>query len=95
MWMDLEITIFSEERQMPYDIAYMWNLNKKWYRWTYLQNRNTSTDIWVPKVEQGEGYIRSFGLTYTQLYVKQITNEVICIATAYYRELHSIFCNNL
>ena len=26
-----------------YDITYMWNL-KKWYKWTYLQNRNRLTD---------------------------------------------------
>ena len=26
------------ERQVPYDITYMWNL-KKWYNWTYSQNR--------------------------------------------------------
>ena len=29
----------DRERQIPYDVAYMWNL-KKWYKWTYLQNRN-------------------------------------------------------
>ena len=30
-WMDLEIIILSEvrERQISYDIAYMWNLKKK------------------------------------------------------------------
>ena len=47
-WMDLEIVILSEvsdrERQISYDIAYMWNL-KKWYKWTYLQNRNRVTDV--------------------------------------------------
>ena len=31
------------ERQITYDITYMWNL-KKWYKWTYLQNRNRLTD---------------------------------------------------
>ena len=30
------------ERQIPYDIAYMQNI-KKWYKWTYLQNRNRLT----------------------------------------------------
>ena len=30
----------DRERQILYDIAHMWNL-KKWYRWTYLQNRKT------------------------------------------------------
>ena len=34
----------DRERQISYDIAYMWNL-KKWYKWTYLQNRNRVTDV--------------------------------------------------
>ena len=34
----------DRERQISYDIAYMWNL-KKWYKWTYLQNRNRLTDL--------------------------------------------------
>ena len=29
----------DRERQISYDITYMWNL-KKWNKWTYLQNRN-------------------------------------------------------
>ena len=32
------------DRQISYDIIYMWNL-KKWYKWTYLQNRNRVTDV--------------------------------------------------
>ena len=32
------------ERQISYDIAYMWDL-KKGYKWTYLQNQNRVTDI--------------------------------------------------
>ena len=48
-WMDLEILILSElksdaERQIPYNIAYMWSL-KKWYKSTYLQNRNRVTYV--------------------------------------------------
>ena len=46
--MDLEIIILSEgsqtERQMSYDIANMWNL-KKGYKWPYLHNWNTVTDV--------------------------------------------------
>ena len=34
----------ERERQVSYDITYMWNL-KKGYKWTYLQNRNRPTDI--------------------------------------------------
>ena len=43
--MNLEI-ILSEvsQRQISYDITYMWDL-KKWYKWTYLQNRNRFTDM--------------------------------------------------
>ena len=33
------------ERQILYDITYMWNLKKIWYKWTYLQNRNRLTDF--------------------------------------------------
>ena len=34
----------DKERQMSYDITYMWNL-KKLYKWIYLQNRNRVTDV--------------------------------------------------
>ena len=34
----------DRERQISYGITYMWNL-KKWYKWTYIQNRNRLTDI--------------------------------------------------
>ena len=45
MWIDLEIVILSEvrERQISYDITYMWNL-KKGYKSTCLQNSRV-TDI--------------------------------------------------
>ena len=44
-WMDLDIILSEDrERQISYDITYMWNL-KKWYKRTYLQNRNRLTDI--------------------------------------------------
>ena len=45
-WMDLEITILSKvsQRQTSYETTYMWNL-KRWYTWTYLQNRNRVTDV--------------------------------------------------
>ena len=48
MWMDLETVIQREgkserENQILYINAYMWNL-EKWYRWTYLHDRNRDTD---------------------------------------------------
>ena len=39
-----EWTKSEGERQISYGITYMWELNK-WYKWTYLQNRNRLTDI--------------------------------------------------
>ena len=49
----------DRERQTLYDITYTWNLKKKWYKWTYLQNRNIPTDIenklMVTKGEVGGG----------------------------------------
>ena len=44
--MNLEIIILSKVSQTEkdkYDIAYMWNLNKR-YKWTYLQNRLTDLE---------------------------------------------------
>ena len=34
----------EREKQIWYNNAYMWNL-EKWYRWSYLQSRNTDTDV--------------------------------------------------
>ena len=35
----------DRERQISYDITYMWNLILKNDKWTYLQNRNRLIDI--------------------------------------------------
>ena len=46
----------DRERQVLY-IAYMWNL-KKWYKWIYLQNKNSHTcrkQICGYQGESGEG----------------------------------------
>ena len=32
------------EKQISYNNAYMWNL-EKWYRWSYLQSRNRDSDV--------------------------------------------------
>ena len=45
-WMDIEIIILkikSNREQQMYEIGYVWHL-KKWYKWTYVQNRNRLTD---------------------------------------------------
>ena len=48
----------DREGQVSYDITYMCNL-KKWYKWTYLQNRNRLTEnkIMVTKGEKLGGGI--------------------------------------
>ena len=47
----------DRERKISYDIVYMRNLKKiKWYKWTYLQNRNRLTDLENEvMVTKGEG----------------------------------------
>ena len=64
----------DRERQILYDITYMWNL-KKWHKWTYLQNRNRLTDFEnkpvLPNGKVGGGINYEFGINiYTLLYIK-------------------------
>ena len=64
----------DRERQISSDIAYMWNL-EKWYKWTYLQNRNRVTDVknklMVTKGERGGRINWEIGIdVYTLLYIK-------------------------
>ena len=61
-WMDLDISILSEdrERQISQGMTYMWNF-KIWYRWIFLQNRNKLTDIegkFVATKEDSRGWGR-------------------------------------
>ena len=69
--MDLETVIQSEisqEEKKKYINTHMWNLKKKWYRWSYLQSRNSDTDIEIkctdPKGEKWVGWIGRLGLAY-------------------------------
>ena len=63
-WMNIEIMIPIEVSQTEEDKHYMTHSYvefnfKKWYKWTYLQNKNRPTDIenkvMVTKVKSGEG----------------------------------------
>ena len=52
MWtrLTIESAILSDiqldiETQISYDITHMWILKKKWYKQTYLQNRNRVKDV--------------------------------------------------
>ena len=77
-WMDLETVIQSEvrerERQISYNIAYMWNL-EKWYRCTHLQSRNRVTDVenklMITKGGKGRGMNWEIGIDIdTLFYIK-------------------------
>ena len=63
----------ERERQITYDIIYMWDLKIK-YKWTYLWNRNRLTDIGNKlMVTKGEGGKDKLGVgisRYTLLYIK-------------------------
>ena len=47
----------DRKRQISYDITYRWNLEKKEYKWTYLQNRNRHTELEnkIAVTKRGEG----------------------------------------
>ena len=70
---DYHVKWISQTEKDKYNIAYMWNL-KKWYKWTYLQNRNRLTDIenklMVTKGEGGKDKLESGSNIYTLLYIK-------------------------
>ena len=44
IYRDYHIQLIKTEKDKYHDIAYMWNL-KKWYKWTYLKNRNRVRDV--------------------------------------------------
>ena len=59
-WMDLEIIILSEVRQIPYNITYMQNLKQDTYEFIYKIETDTQTrktNLWLPKGEGGKGWI--------------------------------------
>ena len=74
----------NSERQI-YDITYMWNF-KKWFKLTYLQNRNRLTDIQstltvTRRKSRWGGINQEFGISRnTLLYIKQINNRSYCIS---------------
>ena len=74
-WMDLEIIILSEvkserERQIPYDIAYMWNLIYDTNEYSTKQKHSQRTDLWLPSGRGlGEGRIGSLGLADANYYM--------------------------
>ena len=74
-WLKLEILTLSEmsekERQIPYDITYMWNLkygtNAPIFRTETLTLR---TDLWLSKGRgEGVGWTGSLGLVDANYYI--------------------------
>ena len=49
----------KSEKDISYDIAYMWNL-LKWYKWTYLENRVTDVKNKL-MVKRGKGGMDKLG----------------------------------
>ena len=72
MWMDLEIVILSEVRQRRRNI--IWHplyvdSKKKWYKWTYMQNRRRLTDLENElMVARGKGWSGNLGWSCTHCY---------------------------
>ena len=95
-WMDLEIVILSEVSQREKEKHHMISLyvesKKKWYKWTYLQNRNRLTDLenkLVVTGGKGGGKVREFGINmYTLLYLKWITNKDLLYSTGNSAQCH-------
>ena len=58
------------ERQIPYDITYMWNLkygtNEPIYK-TETDSWTQRTDLWQPRRRQGSGMDREFGVSTRKL----------------------------
>ena len=70
-------------REIVYDTPYMRNLERKWHRYIYLQNRNRLTNLenklMVTREKWwGEGTVRDFGIDmYTLLYLKWTSTKVV------------------
>ena len=99
-WMDLEIIILSEvkserERQIPYDIPYMWNLkqdtNELFYK-TETDSQTQKANLWLPKGKGGWGRDKlGVGNQQIQTTIYEIDKQHG--STVQHRELYSISYN--
>ena len=70
----------QRQKQIPYEIAFMWNLNKNGanelsYK-TEIESQIQRKNLWLLRGERGEGTNLEIGIDrYTPLYIKQITNK--------------------
>ena len=70
----------SQIKEEKYDTPYMWNLKKKWYKWTYKTERDSQIyrmNLWFSGVGGwGGGIVREFQMDMdTLLYLKWITKK--------------------
>ena len=78
-WFTFSSRESDTERQISWDITYMWNLEKG-YKWTYLQNTSKVTDVenklMATRGWGGGGINWEIGTDiYTLLYIKWISNK--------------------
>ena len=98
-WIDKEIIILSEVSQEEKDIWYHFYVeSKKWYKQTYLQNRNRLTALENELTfARGEGWERGidweFGINSTHCYILNVCNQQD--PTVYHREFCSMLCGSL
>ena len=74
----------DREGEILYDISYMWNLKKEWYKWTYLQNNKRLTEDKhnCQGEGKGEGIVKEVGMDmYTPLYLKWMTSQNLLHST--------------
>ena len=96
-WMDKEINILSEvksERQIPYDITYMWNLkydtNEPIYE-TETESRTQRIDWWLPRGREWERV--GLGVWDQQMQTGIYRMDKQQGPTVQHRELYSISCD--
>ena len=82
----------DRERQIPYDITYMWNLkydaNEPIYE-TETDSQTLRTDLWLPRGRWSEGGMDwEFGISRCKLlYIEWANNKVLLYSTGNY--IHS------
>ena len=76
----------ERERQIPYDITYIWNLKYDTNEHTYETEIDTQTqriDLWMPRGRGGKDW--KFGISRCKLvYIRWINNKVLLYSTGNY-----------
>ena len=90
VWCEYHTKWSKSERQIPYDITYIWNLNV-WHKWTYLQNKKQAYREQPCSCQRGEGtqvrrgVHREFGVGRCKLlHLEWINNKVLMYGTGSY-----------